>query len=215
MCGRYSFAIEDDLILQRFGIRVRTAIYKAQYNCSPTQKLAVISNEEPDTLNFFRWGLIPSWTRLGQGHAVSLPALINARAETLLEKPSFKNSFRNRRCLVPATGFYEWKRGGDGSHLVSAKAKTPYHIGMKTGEPFCFAGLWDQWISADGEIINSFTIITTSPNELVAGIHDRMPVILHQADEKRWITPHPDQSLVQLLQPYPADLMEARLVEKF
>ena len=201
MCGRYSFAIEDALILERFGLRVRTAIYKARYNCSPTQNLAVISCDAPDTLNYFRWGLIPSWAKepsLGN-------KLINARAETVLEKPSFKNAFRNRRCLVPATGFFEWKRTPD---------KTPFHIGLKHGSPFCFAGLWDQWVSGDGEIIRTFTIITTSPNKLMENIHDRMPVILHREDEKRWVIPQPDPSLVELLKPYPAEMMEAWPVSK-
>jgi putative SOS response-associated peptidase YedK len=195
MCGRYSFALEDALILERFGLRVRTAIYKARYNCSPTQDLAVIANDAPDTLKFFRWGLIPSWATVGTG-AQSL--LINARAETLIEKPSFKNAFRNRRCLVPATGFFEWER-----------VPTPFHIRLKNGDAFCFAGLWDKWTSGDGGIIHSFTIITTSPNKLVEQIHDRMPVILHREDESRWIAPNPDPALAELLKPFPADQMEA------
>ena len=201
MCGRYSFALEDALILERFGIRVRTAIYKASYNCAPTQNLAVIANDAPDTLKFFRWGLIPSWAKdpsMGS-------KLINARAETVVEKPSFKNAFRNRRCLVPATGFYEWKHDN---------GKTPWHIGLKNGDAFSFAGLWDKWATGDGTVIYSFTIITTSPNKLVEQIHDRMPVILHRDDEQRWIVPCPDPSLVELLKPYPAELMEAMPVSK-
>jgi len=201
MCGRYSFAVEDALIQERFGIRVRTAIYKARYNCSPTQNLAVITNDAPDTLSYFRWGLIPSWAKepsIGS-------KLINARAETIAEKPSFKNAFRNQRCLIPATGFFEWKRNPE---------KTPFHIGLKHGDPFCFAGLWDQRISADGEIIHTFTIITTRPNRLMEQIHDRMPVILRREDEQRWISPLPDPSLAELLTPYPAEMMEAWPVSK-
>jgi len=201
MCGRYSFALEDALILERFGLRVRTAIYKARYNCAPAQKLAVISNEAPDELRFFQWGLIPSWakeTSIGN-------KLINARAETLVEKPSFRNAFRNRRCLVPATGFFEWKRGAE---------KTPYYIRLKNSDPFCFAGLWDKWATPGGEIIHSFTIITTSPNELMAQIHDRMPVILPREEEHRWISPQPDVTLAELLKPYAAEMMEAFPVSK-
>jgi putative SOS response-associated peptidase YedK len=208
MCGRYSFAIEDDLILQRFGIRVRTAIYKANYNCSPTQTLAVITNEAPDTLNFFRWGLVPSWAKdrtIGN-------KLINARAETLTEKPSFRSAFRDKRCLIPATGFYEWKHVQ--KEGMKTKAAIPFQIGLKNGDAFCFAGLWDQWVSGDGEILRSFTIITTSPNELVREIHDRMPVILRRDDEQRWISPGPDPSLVELLKPFPEDLMESQQVAK-
>jgi putative SOS response-associated peptidase YedK len=213
MCGRYSFAVEDALIQERFGIRVRTAIYKARYNCSPTQNLAVIANDAPDTLKYFRWGLIPSW---GKDPSIG-SKLINARAETLLEKPSFKNAFRNRRCLVPATGFFEWNRDGVGTrHGVSppGRVPAPWHIGLKNGDPFCFAGLWDHWVSADGEIIHSFTIITTSPNKLMEQIHDRMPVILHRNDEQRWISPQADLSLVELLKPYPDGMMEAWPVSK-
>ena len=201
MCGRYSFAIEDALILERFGLRVRTAIYKARYNCAPTQNLAVIANESPDELQFFRWGLIPWWAK----DASIGNKLINARAETLLEKPSFKNAFRNRRCLVPATGFFEWRRNAD---------KTPYHIMLKSGDPFCFAGLWDKWVTGDGEIIHSFTIITTSPNGLMEQIHDRMPVILPREQEHRWIAPQPDPSLVELLKPFPAGMMKAYPISK-
>jgi putative SOS response-associated peptidase YedK len=196
MCGRYSFAVEDALILERFGVRVRTAIYISRYNCSPSQKLAIIANDAPDTLQFFRWGLVPSWAKepsIGN-------KLINARAETLLEKPSFKKSFLNRRCLVPATGFFEWKKDA---------AKTPMHIRLKDKEAFCFAGLWDKWVSLDGETVHSFSIITTSPNPLVEQIHNRMPVILHRDDEQRWIGPKSDLSLVELLKPYPAERMEA------
>jgi len=201
MCGRYSFAIEDALILERFGLRVRTAIYKARYNCAPTQSLAVISNELPGEFSFFRWGLIPSWAKdISIGNK-----LINARAETLAEKPSFKNCFRNRRCLVPATGFFEWKRDA---------LKTPYHIRLKSREPFCFAGLWDKWLNSDGEIIHTFTIITTTPNELMSGIHDRMPVIIPREEEMTWLSPRPDPALSGLLKPFPAGQMEAWPVSK-
>lgn len=201
MCGRFSFVMEDALILERFGLRVRTAIYKARYNCAPAQNLAVISSEVPCELSFFRWGLIPSWAK----DAAVGNKLINARGETLAEKPSFRSAFRNRRCLVPATGFFEWKRDA---------GKTPYHIRMKSGDPFCFAGLWDKWIASDGEIVYSFTIVTTTPNELMAQIHDRMPVIIHREDEQRWITPNPDPSMVELLKPFPSALMEAYPVSK-
>ena len=200
MCGRYSFVAEDEMIRERFGIRVRTAIYKANYNCSPTQVLPVIASDAPDTLQFFRWGLIPSWTKANEpGKKPSL--LINARAETVADKPSFRNSFRHRRCLVPASGFYEWKtEPGRGK-------KIPYHFGLKSGELFAMAGLWDEWVSPDGDNIRSFTIITTTPNELVAPFHDRMPVMLRREDEGNWLGPGSmEQSL--LLRPFPASAMD-------
>lgn len=194
MCGRYSFALEDELIWERFRVRVRTAIYKARYNCAPGQDLAVISNEDLSLLSFFRWGLIPYWSKdpaIGN-------RLINAKAETITEKPSFRNAFRNRRCLVPGDGFYEWRKG---------KEKTPYRLQMSDGSPFAMAGIWDRWVSSDGEIIQSFAIITTRPNEKIAAIHDRMPVILPAEDESRWIGQNSEEDLLKLLKPYPAGKM--------
>jgi len=196
MCGRYSFAIEDELIKERFGVSVRSAIYKARYNCAPSQNLAVISNQDPGDLNFFRWGLIPFWAKdplIGN-------KLINAKAETIAEKPSFKNAFRGRRCLVPADGFYEWKKNA---------VKIPYRIVLKSGDPFAMAGIWDKWVSSEGEIIHSFSIITTEPNELVAPIHNRMPVILLPENEKMWLDDPGESTLKGLLKPFPAGLMKA------
>jgi putative SOS response-associated peptidase YedK len=196
MCGRYSFAIEDELIHERFGVTVRSAIYKARYNCAPTQDLAVITDLEPVRLNFFRWGLIPFWAKdpsIGN-------KLINAKSETVHEKPAFKNSFRNRRCLVLSDGFYEWKK---------EKAKIPFRIIMKDSGPFAMAGIWDKWVSGDGEIVHSFSILTTGPNELMASIHDRMPVILRPEDEKFWLGMESPDALLPLLRPYPSELMTA------
>lgn len=195
MCGRYSFAIEDELIKERFGVSIRSAIYKARYNCAPTQNLAVISNQDPGDLNFFRWGLIPFWAKdplIGN-------KLINAKAETIAEKPSFKNAFRRRRCLVPADGFYEWKKDA---------VKIPYRIVLKSGDPFAMAGIWEKWVSNEGEIIHSFSIITTEPNELIAPIHNRMPVILLPENEKMWLDDPGKTTLKGLLKPYPARLMK-------
>ncbi len=201
MCGRYSFAIEDKLIKERFGITVQSAIYKARYNCAPSQELPIISNKDPSELQFFRWGLIPFWAKdplIGN-------KMINSKAETITEKPSFKNAFHRRRCLVPADGFYEWKKN---------IAKTPYRIVLKSGAPFTMAGIWEKWVSGDGEIIHSFSIITTEPNELLAPIHNRMPVILLPENEKMWLDDTNEATLQGLLKPYPADLMKAFPISK-
>jgi len=201
MCGRYSFALEDELIWERFRVSVRTAIYKARYNCAPGQDLPVISGADPEILSFYHWGLIPSWAKdpsIGN-------KLINARAETITEKPSFRNAFKNRRCLVPADGFFEWKKD---------RNKTPFRIRLKDQSPFTMAGIWDQWTRPDGTVIRSFSILTTGPNEMMAAIHNRMPVILHPEDEHRWIAPQPDPSLVSLLKPFPSEMMEAYSVSK-
>jgi len=196
MCGRYSFAVEDELIRERFGVTVRSAVYKARYNCAPAQDLAVITNEEPDTLNFFRWGLIPSWAK-----DVSIGnKLINARAETVMEKTSFRNAFRKRRCLVPADGFFEWKKNG---------GKIPFRIILKNRGPFSMAGIWEQWDGPGGEAIRSFSILTTSPNLLMEKIHSRMPVILQPQDEKLWLGHAKEDELAGLLRPFPEELMAA------
>ena len=201
MCGRYSFVTEDALIKERFGVTVRSAIYKARYNCAPTQDLAVIASDNPAELRCFRGGLIPSWAKdpsIGN-------RMINARAETLHEKPSFRSSFRSKRCLVPASGFFEWKREGN---------KTPYNIFLRDEPLFCFAGLWDQWVSGDGEVVHSFTIITTEPNALMAQIHNRMPVILGRDNERLWLETRDESILKSLLVPYPAERMDAYAVSK-
>jgi len=201
MCGRYSFAVEDELIRERFGVSVRSAIYKARYNCAPSQELAVITNQNPAELQFFRWGLIPFWAKdplIGN-------KMINSKAETITEKPSFKKAFQLRRCLVPADGFYEWKKN---------ITKTPYRIVLKSGAPFAMAGIWEKWVSGDGEIIRSFSIITTDPNELMAPIHNRMPVILLPENEKMWLDDTSEATLKTLLKPYPANRMKAFAISK-
>jgi len=194
MCGRYSFAIEDELIRERFGVSVRSAVYKARYNCAPSQNLAVISTEDTDSINFYRWGLIPYWAKdpsIGT-------RLINARAETIVEKSSFKQAFRARRCLVLSDGFFEWKK---------SKEKIPYRICLQDFAPFAMAGIWDNWKNPEGIVIRSFSIITTRANSLVEGIHDRMPVILKREDEKKWLNPAPEEELLKFLQPYPSEQM--------
>jgi putative SOS response-associated peptidase YedK len=196
MCGRYSFILEDELIRERFGITVRSAIYKARYNCAPTQKLAVISNENPGELSLYRWGLIPFWAKdpaIGN-------KLINAKSETILEKPSFKNSFKSKRCLVLSDGFYEWKKDA---------GKIPYRITRRDGSAFSMAGIWDKWINQDSEEIHSFAILTTVPNSLMEKIHDRMPVILDRETEKKWIENISQEELVSLLKPCDASSLLA------
>jgi putative SOS response-associated peptidase YedK len=194
MCGRYSFAIEDELIRERFGVSVRNAVYKARYNCAPSQDLAVISTEEPEILSFYRWGLIPFWAKdpsIGN-------KLINVRAETIADKPSFKQAFRNRRCLVLSDGFFEWEK---------MREKTPYRIVLQDNVPFSMAGIWEKWKNPEGVIIHSFSIITTTANSLIEEIHDRMPVILKREDEKKWLSPADESELLDLLRPYPSEQM--------
>ena len=173
-----------------------------RYNIAPSQDVpAVIQNRETGGREFrpFRWGLVPSWAKD--------PAIgnrtINARSETAAIKPVFRKPFRERRCLILADGFYEWKRAGS--------RKQPYHIKLRDGEPFAFAGLWDHWAPADGQPLETCTILTTTPNELVRPIHDRMPVILPPSAYGAWLDPKTsDVPTVQaLLTPYPAEKMIA------
>jgi len=203
MCGRFSFSPLAKIIEDRFDVKVDKSNYKPRYNCAPSQDLAVVSNASPDQLSYYRWGLIPFWAKdksIGN-------KLINARKETIDEKASFKNPFKRKRCLVLSDGFYEWKK-------ISAKEKIPYRITMKDQSLFSMAGLWDSWKSSDGDIINSFTIITTTPNHLMENIHTRMPVILSPDDEKKWLTNDDPGFLKSLLNPYPFENMDAFSVSK-
>jgi putative SOS response-associated peptidase YedK len=173
-----------------------------RYNIAPTQPIAVVPNNGKNQVEFFRWGLVPFWAR-----DISAGAkMINARAETLSRKPAFQKLLERRRCIVPASGFYEWKKFDP-----SGKAKQPMYIRMIGAKPFAFAGLWDTWRSPDGSKLRSCTIITGAPNELVASIHNRMPAILRPEDYRKWLEPGEVDSgaLQKLLAPYPAEQMEA------
>lgn len=193
MCGRFSLTVNEAELNEFFETSGGDAPYVARYNCAPTQMLAVITNEKPQQLSYFKWGLIPGWAKDPSiGHK-----MINARAETLSEKPSYKTALRTRRCLVPADAFYEWRQNGD---------KIPYRIFLKSSRLFAFAGLWDRWRAPDGSEISSFTIITTGANEFMQAIHNRMPVILNREDEKLWLGSDNAGELLELLKPYPGEM---------
>jgi len=201
MCGRYTLTSTPEVIAEAFQLEAIPDLHP-RYNVAPSQEVACIrvrhQAREPETV-MLGWGLIPSWAR---DPAMGMK-LINARAETVAGKPSFRKPFRERRCLVLADGYYEWKREGT--------RKQPYHILLNTERPFAFAGLWDRWKGGDGRTIESCAIITTTPNELLAPIHDRMPVILHPPAYGPWLDPELKDTtrLVSFLMPYPADAMIA------
>ena len=202
MCARYTLSKIAKLLKDLPGLQLPID-FRPRYNIAPTQLILGISNTQPPRVEFFRWGLVPSWAKdLSIGNR-----MINARAETLAEKPAFKAALRRRRCLIPADGFYEWRKEGDGH-------KTPMYIHLRTGEPFAFAGLYDQWHSPDGSVIPSATIVTTSPNALVEGIHDRMPAIIRKEDYARWLSAEENDpaSFSEILRPYPAEEMEVHPV---
>jgi len=201
MCGRFTLTVNPADLKDAFSEYSFPAKFAPRFNIAPTQPVLAIPNDDKFTADFFIWGLIPMWAKdpeIGN-------RLINARGETLAEKPSFRGSYRHKRCLILADGFYEWKSFG------GRKTKTPYYIHMQDHKPFAIAGLWDHWESADGSSIKSCTIITTTPNELTGAIHDRMPVILHPRDYAKWLNPAPQthESLQPLIKPFPAEAMTA------
>jgi putative SOS response-associated peptidase YedK len=203
MCGRFTLAVDPADLQDAFGLSEPAPTQLTpRYNIAPTQPVAVVPNLEPRHLEVFKWGLIPSWAKdpkIGN-------SLINARGETVAEKPAFRAAFKRRRCLVLADGFYEWKRAG--------KTKTPMYIQLKGGKPFALAGLWEVWHAADGSAVNTCTIITTEPNDLMKDIHDRMPVILLPSAYATWLTPGelPAPEALALLKPFAASKMKARAV---
>jgi putative SOS response-associated peptidase YedK len=206
MCGRFTLTVDPSDLQEAFPGFAPPAGSTAtpRYNIAPTQSVAAVANNGQKQIEFFRWGLIPSWAK---DPAIG-SRMINARAETLAEKPSFRTAFKRRRCLILADGFYEWRKNPGG------KAKTPMYIRLKSGEPFAFAGLWEVWHSPDDKTILSCTIITTTPNALMEKIHDRMPVILKPEAYDRWLDPaeQPPDQLSVLLKPYPASYLTAYAV---
>ncbi|MBI4789671.1 MAG: SOS response-associated peptidase [Chloroflexi bacterium] len=200
MCGRFILEADPDEIRKAFNLDQAPSPIQPSYNIAPTQSIAtVVQRDGQYVLEMMRWGLIPVWAK-----EMSIGAkMINARAETIAEKPSFKRPLKKQRCLIVASGFYEWQKQG--------ASKTPMFIRFKSSEPFGFAGLYDTWKSPDGESLTSCTIITTSANELMRSIHERMPVILPKKAHKLWLDPANQDldELVALLQPYPADKLIA------
>ncbi|MFD1467874.1 SOS response-associated peptidase [Hymenobacter caeli] len=204
MCGRYTFITPAPAAEQRFGAKF-DAPAPATYNAAPSQRLPVVTNAAPGRIQLVAWGLVPSWSR----DPAAGPKPINARAETLAEKPSFRQLLARRRCLVLADSFFEWQ--------ALPAGKVPHRILLRDEAPFAFAGLWDEWLDrATGELHPTFTIVTTEPNELMAKLHNRMPVILPgPAAERAWL----DDGLgpaahQQLLVPYDAAAMREYEVTK-
>lgn len=201
MCGRFTSLLSWPEIVALFGPGAAAEMapdWKPRYNAAPTQMLPVIRLNAAGRreIVLLRWGFVPSWSKDPAMGA----KLINARAETVAEKPAFRAAFKARRCLVPADGFYEWRRVGS--------RKQPYRITFADGAPFAFAGLWERWTKGP-EPLETFTIITTTANSLVAPIHDRMPVIIDPADYDAWLEARDTAIPMALLEPYPAERMTA------
>ncbi|HEV7902587.1 MAG TPA: SOS response-associated peptidase [Pyrinomonadaceae bacterium] len=197
MCGRFAQRSDPKRLAKEFKVAEVPQV-EARYNIAPTQEiLAVRELADGQEMSFFKWGLVPSWAK-----DVSMGArLINARSETVQEKPSFRDAFKKRRCIIPADGFYEWQRTGG--------KKQPFFFRMRDESPFGFAGLWDRWQDGEGKAIESCTILTTGANEVLRPVHDRMPVILHPEEYALWLGGEERQRglLTDLLRPYPAEAM--------
>jgi len=203
MCGRFALKTPPRSIQEHFHLP-ETAYLSPRYNIAPSQTIAVVRHLPGKTfrqLDMLHWGLIPAWAKdMKIGYK-----MINARGETLAQKPSFRSAFKTRRCLIVADGFFEWKR--------SARSKQPFYVHLADGAVFAFAGIWESWNSPLGSTVESCTIITTSPNELLQEVHERMPVILHPKEYATWLRDlTPEHSLHQLLVPYPAAEMEIHRV---
>jgi len=200
VCGRFTLTTNLGAIAKRFGVSrfLEEVGHAPRYNVAPTQTVIVVSDDGTRHLAEMRWGLIPSWAKdpaIGN-------RMINARAETVATKPAFRFALLKRRCVIPADGFYEWRPLG--------RRKQPVYIALKSREPFAFAGLWESWMSPEGEEVKSCTIITTEANELLKPIHDRMPVILTREAEAVWLDPtiEDPERVLCLLKPYPPDEIE-------
>ncbi len=214
MCGRYTLTAEAEELAAEFDLAEPIAI-AVRYNIAPTQRVpvvrrragedsptrAVVRVTEPDgkrRIDILRWGLVPHWAKdLKIGFRT-----INARAETVATQPAFRDAFRKRRCLVPASGFYEWQRVTQGGKEI----KQPHYIRSASGKTLALAGLWESWTGPDGETVETFTIITTNANDVMQPFHDRMPVILHSVDYDSWLNPDTkSDQLKALLKPCPSD----------
>jgi putative SOS response-associated peptidase YedK len=193
MCGRYTITESPNELAARFRAALAGVGFAPRYNAAPTQVLPVVVDEDGRRLALMRWGLIPSWAKdesIGN-------RLINARADSVASKPSFRTAFKHRRCLVPADGFYEWLKEG--------KTKTPIRVTPEQGGVIAFAGLWDRWKDAEGRDVLSFTIITTDANDQTRKVHDRMPLMLPRNREDDWLDPKADATTLQRILESPVD----------
>lgn len=203
MCGRYGFTPGDDFY-ERFDVENRLERLDSHYNVAPGYDMPVITGNSHNRVTLMRWGLIPFWAKDPKiGYR-----MINARAESLKEKPAFRKPLRSQRCIVPASGFYEWKKLPD--------ERLPYYIKPKKDDMFALAGLFDTWTDEDGHEIKSYTIITTGPNDILVPIHNRMPAILDKKNESVWLGNDGQDidKIISVLKPYPDNRMEAYPVSK-
>lgn len=200
MCGRFTITLEPAFFQQELDLGKIPSEWIPRYNAAPTQDVPVVRDPHARDVDMLRWGLIPFWAK---DESIGYK-LINARSETLAEKPSFRSAFTKRRCLILADGFYEWQKTGQ-----KGDQKVPYRFTLKDEQPFTLAGLWESWRSPEKKEIYSCTIITCQANETVGKFHDRMPVILDKGNCWKWLEDKSEKDLTALLKPYSPDGMEA------
>lgn len=200
MCGRFTITLEPAFFQQELDLGKIPSEWIPRYNTAPTQNVPAVRDPGTRDVNMLRWGLVPFWAK---DESIGYK-LINARSETLAEKPSFRGAFAKRRCLILADGFYEWQKT-----VRKGEQKVPYRFTLKDKKPFTFAGLWESWRSPEEKEIISCTIITCEANETVGKIHDRMPVILDKENCWHWLEDRPEKELNALLKPYSPDRMES------
>jgi putative SOS response-associated peptidase YedK len=206
MCGRFTSLLSPELLVDLYGVPTPQEL-ECRYNIAPTQEVLAVRQDAAGEryLSAVSWGLVPHWAKeLSIGSK-----MINARCESVFEKPSFRQAIRTRRCIVPASGFYEWATIADG--------RIPHYITMQDGSPFSFAGIWESWADPDGHAVETCAILTTAANGLIETIHDRMPVILHPTEFDLWLdrTVNDQYELKRVFQPYPSDVMQIWPVSPF
>ena len=208
MCGRFTNKAKPEQINSEFKVGTKNPnLYEPRFNIAPSQLIDVVFEPETERiLSQFKWGLVPSWVK----DAEIGNRMINARAETIREKPSFREAFKSRRCIIPASGFYEWQKKG-------TSAKQPYYFYLKEKDIFGFAGLWEKWLDKEsGELLETCTIITTEANDVLKPVHERMPVILRAESYDEWLDTKVKNTdkLQKLLVPYSAKEMDSHTVSR-
>lgn len=205
MCGRFTLSYKTKELQMALGLPESKLDWQPRYNIAPSQPIAAILDGETKKIEFLRWGLVPGWAKdIEIGNR-----LINARSETIMEKPSFKNAFARRRCLILADGFYEWKKSA-----VKGVSSQPYYFFLEDRMPFAFAGIWEIWQSPEGGELWSTAIITCDANDIVKPVHDRMPVVFDKNQMFDWLEDRPQKELVEMMQPYPEEKMNSYMVGK-
>ena len=198
MCGRFTITLEPSFFQQELDLGKIPSEWTPRYNAAPTQNIPVVRDPASRDVSMLRWGLIPFWAK---DESIGYK-LINARSETIAEKPSYRNAFQKRRCLILTDGYYEWQKPA-----AKNDQKVPFRFTLKDEKPFTFAGLWESWHSPEGEVIESCTIITCEANEIVSRIHNRMPVMLDKENCWAWLEDRKEDELTSLLKPYPSEKM--------